>query len=123
MLPHPLEASPQKANLEILLQNMTPNSRISAIISQDLLSQHSRNSEALSQQLLSQSSHPSPSKHIHPDCLRFDTPSQGLATPAQRSERISQQSELLTKIFQRKRNLKKHWRKLKAKEEVNDKLK
>jgi len=60
MLPHPLEASPQKANLEILLQNMTPNSRISAIISQDLLSQHSRNSEALSQQLLSQSSHLSP---------------------------------------------------------------
>jgi len=87
-----LEASWKNENLEILLQNMTPNSRSSATISQELLSQHSRNWEALSQQLLSQSSHLCPSRHIHLERLRFDTPSQGPTTPARRSKSISQQS-------------------------------
>uniref|UniRef100_A0A6U8MRL3 Uncharacterized protein n=1 Tax=Eutreptiella gymnastica TaxID=73025 RepID=A0A6U8MRL3_9EUGL len=96
MLPPSLESSSQNENLEILLQNMTPNSRSSAKFSQDLLqeatSQHSNNLEAVSQQLLSQSAHLSPSKHIHPERLHFDTPSQNPATPIRRSERIAQRA-------------------------------
>ena len=96
MLPPSLESSSQNENLEILLQNMNPNSRSSVKISQDFLqevvSQHSSNLEVVSQQLLSQSAHLSPSKHIYPERLQFDTPSQNPATPTRRSERIAQRA-------------------------------
>jgi len=61
MLLPSLEASRQNENLEILLQNTTPHSGSSAVVSQDFLSQHLRNSETPSQHLVSQSSHLSPS--------------------------------------------------------------
>ena len=77
-----------------LLQSMTPNSRSAVVVSQVMLSQHSHNSGALSENALSQNPHISLSKHIHPDRLNFETPSQGPSPPARGSETIAQRPEL-----------------------------
>jgi len=124
LFPPSLQDSSQNTeNLEILLQNMTPDSSSSAAVSQDMLSQQSRDSEALSQDLSSQNSYLSTraNKFILNVCILTPQVRVPQLQPKNQKESLNNLSHPTKK--KRDINSWKQWHKLQAKEGENGKPK